>query len=184
MKTPIYHNPEGVDPSEIPSGWRLLKKGEVPHLDQKCQVKTKSGWGEIIWNDQDNEFWLPRWSVIVQDSLVNENLEQVQKSVQDNEKGWIKFSDCMPTEKDLPIKCCNAGGNRVVGFNDLYCPCGYSHWIHDYTPPIPKIELTQEEKDQQFIDAQVTVQKSWDECDWDTVRRMMRNTIKYARNEQ
>lgn len=63
--------------------------------------------------------------------------------------GWISFADRKPTPDDLPIKFARSGEKSYQLWHSLVDPHTPEQcfWMRDTTPPIPKKEKTQAEKD-------------------------------------
>lgn len=56
-----YHNPENVDESRVPKGWRLLYEGERPN-----QSKAASVWFRDAFSPSQTHFyWVPTYTYIV-----------------------------------------------------------------------------------------------------------------------
>jgi hypothetical protein len=63
MKLRKYHNPENIDESRVPDGWRFRYADEMPSfLGKKCRLWMPHYDG---WSDSKSEGTIQAWTYIV-----------------------------------------------------------------------------------------------------------------------
>lgn len=133
--------PEGLPPlPKLPAGWKWEYKGMGWKSEESARYAVASN-SDSEWVTGVESGDIPEYG-----EVWGEPNQHYILAVEDKQEGWIKWSDRQPVGEDLPILCCVAGHTAYTSYA-LSIPVGYTHWMHDNTPPVPPRELTQEEKD-------------------------------------
>jgi len=116
----------------------------------------------------------------------NEQIHYIVAVKDEPAEGWIAFADRRPEAKDYPIFTgSNLDDSRYYirnaasGFSDHF-----THWMRDTTPPIPEKVKTQEERDNEALDAFIATSDYWTPFNAMKEKRAFWNAaLEYARKE-